>query len=563
MTPARMDESSLVNVGDGSGGTTTTAYAAGDQPRDAAFFRKSLDEGFRVTENTYKLNCIPWAQHSATFAESSISFHRQTGPCNIDFLSSAHTVDVSYEKVTFAHIVADAANYAPVIELTIVLLGVGYLVDLLGADDAMDAEPLIFGLWLLGIFVWYWFRPCLATFGTSGVSPLSTWVEFKRKDQKDLQDRFLDKQYEGKTLANNSPGSWQASAASWKNTLTKFCCIPTGSDEVTLGNHHLQVHSTTGILPCKKAKDTFIIMTDRIKWIHLSSSGRSISHLCNMIACVVVLIALLVALAVVPMTMSAEFRRMQEWDGPNFASPTSCHTTTMGRPCVAWGANDHGIEPQSTTCHTRVGDISEPVCYDSERRDGLAVCTVDESGSCPWRQPYQPGMAAPVAAGFFALMFFMVPIVVVLALVVLCWLGNTSAMMEFAFVGAPPGGLRFGKALYNGTWSSTIPANGLGIGSSARDEIMYKFLSTKTGRPCSNNDTPIRMWWGIDKDHGPNAKATLELHSDYVLVRRNATCCCCFSCCGKEDVYACVDECTTSSVPDEMQAVLTGDLCCR
>ena len=98
-----------------------------------------------------------------------------------------------------------------------------------------------------------------------------------------------------------------------------------------------------------------------------------------------------------------------------------------------------------------------------------------------------------------------------------------------------------GGALYKGTWGSTIPRDGLGIGSNARDEIMYKFLSTKTGRRCSTDDVPVQTWWGMDKDHGPKAKVTLELHSDYVLVRREAVCCGCFACCGKEDVYACVD----------------------
>eukprot|EP01043_Picozoa_sp_COSAG02_P062920 COSAG02_NODE_8798_length_2440_cov_4.297736_6_plen_145_part_00 len=119
-------------------------------------------------------------------------------------------------------------------------------------------------------------------------------------------------------------------------------------------------------------------------------------------------------------------------------------------------------------------------------------------------------------------------------------LGNTSATMEFAFVGAPPGGMVGGRALYNGTWGSTVPTRGLSIGSNARDEMMYTFLSTKTGRQCSTNDRPVHTWWGWDKDHGPKSKVTLELHSDYVLVRREAVCCGCFTCCGKQDVYACV-----------------------
>eukprot|EP01043_Picozoa_sp_COSAG02_P073656 COSAG02_NODE_14411_length_1275_cov_5.170068_1_plen_320_part_10 len=274
-----MDGSSLV-AGGGFAKTEPTAqvvsggllYAASDQPRDAAFFRQSLDESFRVEETTYKLKCIPWAQHSATFAESSMNFRRQTGPFNIDFLSSVQTVDVSWEKITFAHIVADAADFASLMAPTIIAVALAYCANLAGMEPHWAHDILL--VWLLAFFVWYWFRPCIAVFGTSGVSPWSTWVEFKRKDKKAVEERFLHKMYEDK-----NPGNWQATASSWKHRFTTFCCIPTGVDEVTIGDSHIQVHKTTGILPCVKAKDTFIIMTDNIKWIHFSSSGRSIRHL--------------------------------------------------------------------------------------------------------------------------------------------------------------------------------------------------------------------------------------------------------------------------------------------
>ena len=476
-----MDGNSLVVAGGGFAKTEPTAqvvsggvlYAAGDQPRDAAFFRKSLDEGFRVKENTYKLKCIPWAQHSATLAESSMNFRRQPGPCNIDVLSSVHTVDVSYEKVTFAHIVADAADYATLISPTILIVALAYFAFAVGMEDIANEMLLV---WLLAFFVWYWFRPCVAVFGTSGVSPLSTWVEFKRKDKKDLEDRFLDKKYEGKNPANNSPGNWQATATSWKHTFTTFCCIPTGADEVSVGDSHLRVHKTTGILPWMKAKDTFIIMTDNIKWIHFSSSGRSIRHLFTVL---LVLFVVLLVSTMVPVLFRR--RRLEEWSG--------------------------GPDPNNSALGFGGG-------FDAVQ--GLE--------------------------GLLSIIFLVAPLApLIILLMLLHWLGNTSATMGFAFVGAPPGGTVGGGALYKGTWGSTIPRDGLGIGSNARDEIMYKFLSTKTGRRCSTDDVPVQTWWGMDKDHGPKAKVTLELHSDYVLVRREAVCCGCFTCCGKEDVYACVD----------------------
>jgi hypothetical protein len=56
----------------------------------------------------------------------------------------------------------------------------------------------------------------------------------------------------------------------------------------------------------------------------------------------------------------------------------------------------------------------------------------------------------------------------------LYWLGNTSHTLDFSYLGAPPGGTYPGApAIYDGTWQTIIPTEGL-TGGNARDEMMVR-----------------------------------------------------------------------------------------
>lgn len=64
---------------------------------------------------------------------------------------------------------------------------------------------------------------------------------------------------------------------------------------------------------------------------------------------------------------------------------SACHHTRLGRPCVAFGTNDFGIDPESTACHTLLDTGTPfPLCYVSESRDEVGVCA---EGCGPWSAP--------------------------------------------------------------------------------------------------------------------------------------------------------------------------------
>ena len=73
--------------------------------------------------------------------------------------------------------------------------------------------------------------------------------------------------------------------------------------------------------------------------------------------------------------------------GADSPSSSSCTTTRLGRPCVAFGPNDFGVDPESKRCQV-IHPGPFPLCYVSESRDEVGVCAEScarDGGS--WRAP--------------------------------------------------------------------------------------------------------------------------------------------------------------------------------
>ena len=138
-------------------------------------------------------------------------------------------------------------------------------------EEEMEASEegiadAIFVVWIFVVLSWYFCRHSLVVFGAAGVPSHNTWVEFKTRDREDMQNVFLDKSYAHKNVAvATNPAdleaalaqlSWRGGVQSWKNTFTTFFCIPTGSDELCVGDHHVQIDRTRGICPTNRAKSS-------------------------------------------------------------------------------------------------------------------------------------------------------------------------------------------------------------------------------------------------------------------------------------------------------------------
>lgn len=252
------------------------------QARDTAFFTTAQSEGPSFGTEVKKLGCIPWAKHTLSMAASSVNFRRSTGPCNINAISTVESVDVAFSRLTFAHLVEDAAPLAPVVNAF-----VGLVASLTGAfiihsiDKKHDTIALPVGivcasLFIVRIIIWYFFRSCEATFGAPGVDCKQTCVNFSAAEKDEMKSTFL-----ANTYAIARPGAHvnpEQNAKSWTHAYKTFMCIPAGEDTLTIGDKHIEIYKSSGTC-CKKSKESFTIMQSSVKWLHFSSSGRNCVHL--------------------------------------------------------------------------------------------------------------------------------------------------------------------------------------------------------------------------------------------------------------------------------------------
>ena len=226
---------------------------------------------------------LPWGSHTVKSLQGATIFRHSDAPFDRECLVSMAETAVQGKGVAFVHAMADAAPLRPILSFAaatgLVCVVAIALREFAGIDFMMPVLSAAAGMFFVRLVMWYWLRESLVAVGVPMVNLDRTWAAIACTDEGSVATALAV------VTAQCFDEHSRTNIESWTHTSNALFCIPSGTETCEVGHRQVQIRKVSGVLGLSlgldmlQQEDTFAIPHRNVKWLHYSSSGRSLKKL--------------------------------------------------------------------------------------------------------------------------------------------------------------------------------------------------------------------------------------------------------------------------------------------